>query len=152
MEHDALCGQVGILSCSFNWGQPDSTLDLGDPFSRCTNNNNLTMWLEKSELLRSCYGHNNEPHGPKMQMSLSISTSFSYSHSHVNAEGGWQCTLNTANMLHSSINQDIVVSDRGNNTDRGNGDKSWEVKEQKFIGRVALTVKTLRGSLASCQK
>ena len=28
LKHGALYGQVSILSCSFNWGQPDSSLDM----------------------------------------------------------------------------------------------------------------------------
>ena len=86
-----------------------------------------------------------------MQISFSISTNFTRSYSYLNIEGGWQCTQDTAKMSHFSMDQDIVDSIKGDNTDQSLEDRSWEIKEQKFMKGNG-TVKTLRGSLVLRQK
>ena len=131
LGHDASHVQVSTLSCSFSWDQPDFTLDLGDPLSCCTNNTNLIMLTEEPELLGSCYGRNDEPHGQIMQISFSISASFSFSYTNLDMEGGWQCCQHKVNTLYFSTKQDIVHSSKGNNTDQnieGNRCETNEVK------------------------
>ena len=38
VKHGALDGRISSLSCSFSWGQLDSSLFMGDPLLRCANN------------------------------------------------------------------------------------------------------------------
>ena len=56
MKHGALDDQVSILFCNSIWDQPDSLLDMGDPFSCCTNNTILISLIEISDLDSICIG------------------------------------------------------------------------------------------------
>ena len=56
MKHGALDDQVSILFCNSIWDHPDSSLDMGHPFSCCTNNTIVIFLIEKSDLDSICNG------------------------------------------------------------------------------------------------
>ena len=84
IKHSALSGQVSILSRSNTWGQPDSSLDVGDPPFLCTNN--VTVPGERYGLSTSIIynGFIDEPHDYSTEVNfsdLNVSLSFSANNS-----------------------------------------------------------------------
>ena len=80
IKHGALSGQVSILSCITVWGQPDFSLDMGDPSSLCTNIVVLPGERHESSMSTICDGHIYEPHGHNTQVNFcdhNVSLSFS---------------------------------------------------------------------------